>query len=125
MCLGQSEQALSAHISCIASGIYCVCEDVLVCRIKPCFCVRLAAMCFANHKVHGMVKRARLKTYAEHVFAHLLGERQVSRQLATENPCMRQAVHFGPCKRANDLEVQLPKMRERALDLRLVKFCLL
>ncbi len=68
----------------------------------------------------------------------LLGEHKVSRQLATEspererererdyNPCRQQAVHFGPCRRANILEfkMQLRKMSKCALGLRLVKFFL-
>ena len=36
-----------------------------------------------------------------------LGEHEMSKKLATESPCMQQAVHFAPCTRANNLEVGL------------------
>ena len=51
----------------------------------------------------------------------LLGEHEVSRKLASESPCMQRAVYFGPCRRANKLEVHLQKIRKCALRLRLVK----
>ncbi len=51
-----------------------------------------------------------------------LGEHEVSRKLATESACMQQAVHFGPCRRANKLELQ--KISKCAHGLRPVKSCL-